>query len=68
MSPIENEVASRGWGPVLEELSGLASRERNAALGGDTRKQNELLGTLNAATRVGRDIDAGRVCSAGVKE
>lgn len=59
MSTVENEVKNRGWGSVLEELSGLAARERNAALGSEACPAlNTLLETLNDATGAGRGVDA----------
>jgi hypothetical protein len=66
MSTVENEVASRGWDSVLEELAGLAARERNAALAlGTGGACDRLLESLNAATRAGREVEAQKTERAG---
>lgn len=65
MSTIENEVASRGWGAVLEELSQVAARERNARR---TTAHDALLNGLNATTRAGREVDTHNAQGASCEE
>jgi hypothetical protein len=59
MTTQENEIDTRGFGAVLEELSGIVASKRNARLsqGLDVSAHDELLGWLNVATRAGRVVD-----------